>query len=122
MGVHSSLLQSDRFSIDDHQDCKILLLARYYSYPRGLIREVQYSKIWSFFGEARAVFYDENAVQFFYPNHSADEDCFILFRMSQVAGPRCMPLLSEEGRSVILIIVITYLTLQSINPTNNVES
>lgn len=34
------------------------------------------------FDEARAVFYDENAVQFFYPDHSLDEDRFILLGMS----------------------------------------
>ncbi len=34
------------------------------------------------FDEARAVFHDENAVQFFDPDHSDDEDRFILFGMS----------------------------------------
>ena len=34
------------------------------------------------FDEARAVFYDENAIQFFDPDHSDDEDRFILLGMS----------------------------------------
>jgi uncharacterized DUF497 family protein len=34
------------------------------------------------FDEARTVFYDENAVQFFDPDHSEDEDRFILLGMS----------------------------------------
>jgi len=34
------------------------------------------------FEEARTVFYDEHAVQFFDPDHSEDEDRFILLGMS----------------------------------------
>lgn len=34
------------------------------------------------FDEARTVFYDENAVQFFDPDHSEDEDRFILLGIS----------------------------------------
>jgi uncharacterized protein len=34
------------------------------------------------FGEARSVFYDENAVEFFDPDHSADEDRFIMLGIS----------------------------------------
>jgi hypothetical protein len=34
------------------------------------------------FEEARTVFYDENAIQFFDPDHSEDEDRFILLGMS----------------------------------------
>ena len=34
------------------------------------------------FEEARTVFYDESAVQFFDPDHSEDEDRFILLGMS----------------------------------------
>ncbi len=34
------------------------------------------------FDEARTVFYDENAVQFFDPDHSDDEDRFILLGIS----------------------------------------
>jgi len=34
------------------------------------------------FDEARAVFYDENAIQFFDPEHSANEDRFILLGIS----------------------------------------
>ena len=34
------------------------------------------------FDEARTVFYDENAIQFFDPDHSDDEDRFILLGMT----------------------------------------
>ncbi len=34
------------------------------------------------FDEARTVFYDENAIQFFDPDHSESEDRFILLGMS----------------------------------------
>jgi len=34
------------------------------------------------FEEARTVFYDENAIRFFDPDHSEDEDRFILLGMS----------------------------------------
>ena len=34
------------------------------------------------FEEARTVFYDENAIQFLDPDHSEDEDRFILLGMS----------------------------------------
>jgi len=34
------------------------------------------------FDEARSVFYDENAIQFFDPDHSDDEDRFILLGIS----------------------------------------
>ena len=34
------------------------------------------------FGEARTVFYDENAIQFFDPDHSDEEDRFILLGMT----------------------------------------
>ena len=34
------------------------------------------------FDEARAVFYDENAIQFFDPDHSEEEDRFILLGIS----------------------------------------
>jgi len=34
------------------------------------------------FDEARTVFYDENAIQFFDPDHSDDEDWFILLGIS----------------------------------------
>ena len=34
------------------------------------------------FDEARTVFYDENAIQFFDPDHSDDEDRFILLGIS----------------------------------------
>ena len=34
------------------------------------------------FNEARTVFYDENAIQFFNPDHSENEDRFILLGLS----------------------------------------
>ncbi|WP_133512338.1 BrnT family toxin [Candidatus Thiosymbion oneisti] len=34
------------------------------------------------FGEARTVFYDENAIQFYDPDHSGEEDRFILLGLS----------------------------------------
>ncbi len=34
------------------------------------------------FDEARTVFYDEHAIQFFDPDHSEDEDRFVLLGMS----------------------------------------
>ena len=34
------------------------------------------------FGDARTVFYDENAIQFYDPDHSQDEDRFILLGIS----------------------------------------
>ncbi len=34
------------------------------------------------FNEARTIFYDENAIQFFDPDHSKDEDRFILLGIS----------------------------------------
>ena len=34
------------------------------------------------FDEARTVFYDENAIQFFDPDHSEDEDRFIMLGIS----------------------------------------
>ena len=34
------------------------------------------------FDEAQTVFYDEYAIQFFDPDHSEDEDCFLLLGMS----------------------------------------
>ncbi len=34
------------------------------------------------FDEARAVFYDENAIQFYDPDHSEEEDRFILLGLS----------------------------------------
>ena len=34
------------------------------------------------FNEARGVFYDENAMKFFDPDHSENEDCFILLGIS----------------------------------------
>jgi hypothetical protein len=34
------------------------------------------------FEDARTAFYDENAKEYFDPDHSAEEDCFILLGMS----------------------------------------
>jgi hypothetical protein len=35
------------------------------------------------FDEARTVFYDENAIRYFDPDHSGDEDRFLMVGMSQ---------------------------------------
>lgn len=46
------------------------------------------------FEEAQTVFFDEHAVEFFDPDHSVEEDRFILLGMSfKVSGDRCMSLL-----------------------------
>jgi hypothetical protein len=56
------------------------------------------------FDEARSVFYDENAIQFFDPDHSDDEDRFILlgisFRLKVLVVCHCL----RESDSVIRII------------------
>ncbi len=36
------------------------------------------------FDEARRVFYDENAIRYFDPDHSGDEDRFLMVGMSQM--------------------------------------
>ena len=56
------------------------------------------------FDEARTVFYDENAIQFFDPNHSDDEERFILlgvsFKLKVLVVCHCF----RESDSVIRII------------------
>lgn len=56
------------------------------------------------FDEARTVFYDEYAIQFFDPDHSKDEDRFILlgisFRLRVVVVCHCY----RESETVIRII------------------
>ena len=56
------------------------------------------------FDEARTVFYDENAIQFFDPDHSDDEDRFILvgisFRLRIIVVCHCF----WESDTVIRII------------------
>jgi uncharacterized DUF497 family protein len=56
------------------------------------------------FDEARTVFYDENAIQFFDPDHSDDEDRFIIlgfsFKLRVLVVCRCF----RESDTVIRII------------------
>lgn len=56
------------------------------------------------FDEARAVFYDENAIQFYDPDHSENEDRFILlglnFKLRVLVVCHCL----RESETVIRII------------------
>jgi len=56
------------------------------------------------FDEARTVFYDENAIQFFDPDHSDDEDRFVLlgisFKLRVVVVCNCF----RENDTVVRII------------------
>ncbi len=56
------------------------------------------------FDEARTVFYDENAIQFFDPDHSEDEDRFILlgisFKLSVLVVCHCF----RKSEAVVRII------------------
>jgi uncharacterized DUF497 family protein len=56
------------------------------------------------FAEARTVFYDENAIQYFDPDHSDEEDRFILlgisFKLKVLVVCHCF----RESESVIRII------------------
>ena len=56
------------------------------------------------FDEARAVFYDENAIQFYDPDHSENEDRFILlglsFKLRILVVCHCL----RESETVIRII------------------
>jgi len=56
------------------------------------------------FEEARTVFYDEDAIQFFDPDHSQDEDRFILLGLS--LQPRVLVVCHcfKESESVVRII------------------
>jgi uncharacterized DUF497 family protein len=56
------------------------------------------------FEEARSVFYDENAVQFFDEEHSAEEDRFILLGMSIEARLLLVCHCEREKGDVIRII------------------
>jgi uncharacterized DUF497 family protein len=57
------------------------------------------------FSEARTAFYDENAIQFFDPDHSEDEDRFILlgisFKLRIVVVCQCF----RESETVVRIIL-----------------
>ena len=49
------------------------------------------------FEEALTAFYDESAVQFYDPDHSDEEDRFILLGLTfKTTGSRCLPLFSGE--------------------------
>ena len=56
------------------------------------------------FDEARTAFYDEEAIQFFDPDHSDDEDRFILLGLS--VKPRVLVVCHcvREGEAVVRII------------------
>jgi len=56
------------------------------------------------FTEARTVFYDENAIQFFDPDHSEDEDRFILLGMSFKRGALVVCHCFREDENTIRII------------------
>ncbi|MEW6078689.1 MAG: BrnT family toxin [Thermodesulfobacteriota bacterium] len=56
------------------------------------------------FQEARAVFYDENAIQYFDPDHSDEEDRFILLGISYKLRVLVVCHCFRENESVIRII------------------
>jgi uncharacterized DUF497 family protein len=56
------------------------------------------------FAEARTVFYDEQAIQFFDPDHSEDEDRFILLGLSLKARVLVVCHCIRESETVIRII------------------
>jgi hypothetical protein len=56
------------------------------------------------FEEARTVFLDENAIRYFDPDHSADEDRFIMLGMSIVLRVLVVCHCHRENGSVIRII------------------
>ena len=56
------------------------------------------------FEEARTAFYDENAVQFFDPDHSQDEDRFILLGMSFRSRTLVVCHCFRESETVVRII------------------
>lgn len=56
------------------------------------------------FEESRTVFYDENAIQFFDPDHSEDEDRFILLGMSLKLRVLIVCHCFRESETVIRII------------------
>ena len=55
------------------------------------------------FEEARSVFHDENAIQFFDPDHSEDEDRFILLGMSIKIRALVICHCYREGETVVRI-------------------
>jgi uncharacterized DUF497 family protein len=56
------------------------------------------------FDEARAAFYDENAIQFFDPDHSENEDRFILLGISFTLRVLVVCHCFREGETIIRII------------------
>lgn len=56
------------------------------------------------FDEAKTVFYDENAIRYFDPDHSADEDRFLMVGMSQNLRILLVCHCFREGDAVIRII------------------
>jgi uncharacterized DUF497 family protein len=56
------------------------------------------------FEEARTAFYDENAVQFFDPDHSENEDRFILLGMSFKLGVLVVCHYFQESETVVRLI------------------
>ncbi len=56
------------------------------------------------FEEAKTVFYDENALEFYDPDHSEDEDRFILLGMSFMARVLVVCHCVREEGSIIRII------------------
>jgi uncharacterized protein len=56
------------------------------------------------FDEARTVFYDENAIRYFDPDHSGDEDRFLMVGMSQKLRIIIVCHFFREEDSVIMII------------------
>lgn len=56
------------------------------------------------FSEARSVFYDQNAMVFFDPDHSGDEDRFILLGMSWRTRALVVCHCYREGEQVVRII------------------
>ena len=66
--------------------------------------ESNYEKHGITFAEARMVFYDEHAIQFFDPDHSEDEDRFILLGMSFKLRVLVVCHCYRESESVIRLI------------------
>ena len=56
------------------------------------------------FQEARTAFYDENAIQFFDPDHSADEDRFILLGASYKLNTLVICHCFREEETIVRII------------------
>ena len=56
------------------------------------------------FGEARTTFYDENAIQFYDPDHSEDEDRFILLGTSYKLNTLVVCHCFREKETIVRII------------------